>query len=80
VAPGVAHITQICLLPELHGKGQGRALLRAAIDALVARQFQGLSLTVTSANTPAVRLYETEGFQVVRTFSAAVWDAKRGFA
>ena len=77
VAPRVAHVTQICLLPSLQGKGLGRALLNASIDALHARQFQGLSLTVTSANTPAVHLYETEGFRVLRTFSAAVWDSKR---
>jgi len=77
VAPRVAHVTQICLLPNLQGKGLGRALLNASIDALRARQFQGLSLTVTSANSPAVHLYETEGFRVLRTFSAAVWDAKR---
>ena len=77
VAPRVAHITQICVLPELHGKGLGRALLKACLAALEARQFEGLSLTVTSSNFPAVRLYETEGFRVLRTFSAAVWDAKR---
>lgn len=76
VAPRVAHVTQICLLPSLHGKGLGRALLDACIEALRARNFQGLSLTVTSANSPAVLLYESEGFRVLRTFSAAVWDAK----
>jgi len=76
VAPRVAHVTQICLLPSLHGKGLGRALLDACIEALRARNFQGLSLTVTSSNSPAVLLYESEGFGVLRTFSAAVWDAK----
>ncbi len=76
VAPRVAHVTQICLLPSLHGKGLGRALLNACIETLRVRQFQGLSLTVTSANSPAVLLYESEGFRVLRTFSAAVWDAK----
>ena len=40
VAPGVAHVTQICLQPELHGKGQGRALLRASIDARFAWSFE----------------------------------------
>jgi len=76
VAPRVAHITQICLLPNLQGKGMGRALLRASIEALRARNYQGLSLTVTAANSPAVLLYESEGFRVLQTFSAAVWDAK----
>ncbi|HKM91270.1 MAG TPA: GNAT family N-acetyltransferase [Candidatus Acidoferrales bacterium] len=77
VAPRVAHITQICLLPSLQGKGLGRSLLEASIAALQERHFEGLSLTVTSSNAPAVQLYATSGFRVLRTFSAAVWDAKR---
>ncbi|HKO03912.1 MAG TPA: GNAT family N-acetyltransferase [Candidatus Acidoferrales bacterium] len=77
VAPRVAHVTQICLLPSLQGQGLGRGLLEASIAALQARQFEGLSLTVTSSNEFAVHLYESSGFRVLRTFSAAVWDAKR---
>ncbi len=75
VAPRVAHTTQICLLPELQGRGWGRALLEASLRALRAQHFEGLSLTVTSANSPAVRLYESKGFRTLSTFSAAVWQA-----
>jgi ribosomal protein S18 acetylase RimI-like enzyme len=77
VAPRVAHTTQICLLPGQQGKGLGRRMLEASITALRARGFEGLSLTVTSANAAAVRLYETSGFRTLRTFSAAVWDSAR---
>jgi len=75
VAPRVAHTTQICLLPELQGKGWGRALLDASVRALRAQNFEGLSLTVTASNTAAVHLYEMAGFRTLRTFSAAVWQA-----
>jgi ribosomal protein S18 acetylase RimI-like enzyme len=75
VAPRVAHTTQICLLPDLQGKGLGRALLDASIAALRARGFDALSLTVTSANDAAVRLYEHTGFITLREFSAAVWQS-----
>ncbi len=77
VAPRVAHTTQICLVPELQGKGLGQRLLEASIAALRTRGFDGLSLTVTSANVSAVRLYEATGFRTLRTFSAAVWAAGR---
>jgi ribosomal protein S18 acetylase RimI-like enzyme len=75
VAPRVAHTTQICLLPELQGRGWGRALLEASVRALRAQHFEGLSLTVTASNTAAVRLYESAGFRTVRTFSAGVWQS-----
>jgi len=75
VAPRVAHTTQICLLPELQGKGWGRALLNTSVEALRAQHFEGLSLTVTAANAAAVRLYESARFRTLRTFSAAVWQA-----
>jgi ribosomal protein S18 acetylase RimI-like enzyme len=75
VAPRVGHITQICVQPGFQGQGLGRKLILAAIEALREMRFGKLTLTVTSANTPAVRLYETLGFRTVKTFSAAVWPA-----
>jgi len=35
---------------------------------------KSVSLTVTSANREAVRLYERVGFRTVRQFSAIVWE------
>jgi ribosomal protein S18 acetylase RimI-like enzyme len=73
VAPGVGHTTQICIQPGYQGHGLGRKLMLAAIAALRRLRFTELTLTVTSANAPAVHLYETLGFRTIKTFSAGVW-------
>ena len=77
VAPGVAHTTQICVMPGYQRHGIGRRLMQAAIDALRARGISELSLTVTAANDPAVRLYQKIGFAPIKTFTAGVWLAGR---
>jgi ribosomal protein S18 acetylase RimI-like enzyme len=73
VAPGVAHTTQICVLPGYQGQGLGRRMIEASVTALEGMGYTGLSLTVTSANHPAVALYERMGFRTLRRFSAGVW-------
>jgi ribosomal protein S18 acetylase RimI-like enzyme len=73
VAPGVAHTTQICVLPGYQGHGLGRRLLEASMAALEGLGYTELSLTVTSANRRAVTLYERMGFETLRRFSAGVW-------
>jgi ribosomal protein S18 acetylase RimI-like enzyme len=73
VSEGVGHTTQICVMPGHHGHGLGRYLMESAVRALRARQFHTLSLTVTSSNRAAVRLYESLGFRAIKTFAAGVW-------
>lgn len=75
VAEGVGHTTQICVLPGHQGHGLGRFLMEASIRALRALKFQALSLTVTSANANAVRLYEDLGFRTIKSFAAGVWQS-----
>jgi ribosomal protein S18 acetylase RimI-like enzyme len=75
VAPHVGHVTQLCVRPGFQGQGFGRSLTLAAIQALREMKFSELTLTVTSANAPAVRLYEKLGFRSVKMFSAGVWPA-----
>ncbi len=75
VASGVGHTTQICVMPGYQGHGIGRFLMEASIQALRARRFRALSLTVTAQNASAVRLYEHLGFRTVKTFAAGVWHA-----
>ncbi len=75
VSPGVGHTTQICVLPGYQGHGLGRILMEASIRALRERRFSALSLTVTSANASAVKLYEDLGFCMIKTFAAGVWQA-----
>lgn len=75
VAEGVAHTTQICVMPGYQGNGIGRQLMEASIRVLRERKFESLSLTVTSINKKAVDLYEHLGFRTIKTFAAGVWQA-----
>jgi ribosomal protein S18 acetylase RimI-like enzyme len=75
VAPHVAHITQICVLPGYQHNGLGRRLMQASIQALQEEGYRELTLTVTSSNISAVRLYESLGFRTIRRFFAGVWQA-----
>lgn len=70
VAPQVGHITQICVRREWQGQGLGRRLMQAALERLAAKGYQGVSLTVTAQNEPAVQLYHQLGFEVIKGFSA----------
>ncbi|MFZ0738025.1 MAG: GNAT family N-acetyltransferase [Candidatus Acidiferrales bacterium] len=75
VAEGVGHTTQICVKPGYRGSGIGRHLMEASIQALRARHFHSLSLTVTAANANAVQMYKDLGFGTIKTFAAGVWQA-----
>jgi ribosomal protein S18 acetylase RimI-like enzyme len=75
VAPGVGHTTQLCVLPGHQGHGLGRRLMLASMDALKEQKASELSLTVTSSNDRAVKLYEDLGFRKLKTFVAGVWAA-----
>lgn len=70
VAPGIAHVTQLCVGPEWRRQGLGRALMETALERLAARGYRGVSLTVTAENEPAVRLYRQLGFDLLKGFSA----------
>lgn len=74
VAPDVGHITQICVSPEAKGTGIGYELMRRSLVSLAAHGCRATSLTVTSANENAVRLYEQIGFATRHRFHALVWD------
>ena len=74
VADRVGHTTQICVMPGYQGHGIGRALMESVILALRKRQYESLSLTVTSINKRAIELYEHLGFRTVKSFAAGVWQ------
>jgi ribosomal protein S18 acetylase RimI-like enzyme len=62
-----AHVRQILGLvvaDEARGAGVGRALLRAARAEAVRQGARRMTLRVLGHNTPARRLYESEGFVV----------------
>jgi len=69
----VAHITQICVLPEYRGQRLGHALLSHCAAQLTRRRFDAITLTVTEGNTYALALYERMNFSVRHRFDALVW-------
>ena len=74
VRPGTAHIPQIAVANGYQGIGLGSAMLRASFGKLERAGFAEVSLTVTTLNTGAVRLYQRMGFRTFREFGAFVWN------
>lgn len=77
VSSGVGHITQLCTAAEVRGEGLGYEMLRHSLQGLRRAGCQSVTLTVTAANVEAVKLYERFGFQVLKHFSAHVWEGFR---
>jgi ribosomal protein S18 acetylase RimI-like enzyme len=63
--PAVVNIFQMWVAPQTRGRGVAVALLREAIAWAKSNNARIVQLGVASNNTPAVRLYEREGFRVV---------------
>ncbi len=74
VEPDCGHITQICVNREVRGAKVGYELLRSSLQGLRDHGCRRASLTVTSANTEAIQLYERVGFRSIRRFPACVWE------
>lgn len=74
VGDASGHITQVCVSPKWQGQGLGYELLRRSMVALNGAGCAKISLTVTSENDRALRLYRTMGFRSSRRFAAYVWE------
>src|SRR5262245_54231695 len=59
-------ITHLAVHPAHRGEGLGRALLRAALEAARRRRLRDVVLHVSTGNSRAIALYESEGFEVVQ--------------
>jgi ribosomal protein S18 acetylase RimI-like enzyme len=73
VSPRCGHITQVCVHPNYRRLGLARLLLRVAALQFQRLGMTELTLTVTEANTRAVDLYDSEGYELAHSFNAAVW-------
>jgi ribosomal protein S18 acetylase RimI-like enzyme len=71
------HITQLCVHPEYRRLGLARMLLSVAAFHFMRHGANEISLTVTESNTPAIDLYNSEGYSYTHTFDAAVWQRTR---
>lgn len=60
--PGAADIYQMWVAPTARGQGIGSALLKQALDWARSRGARRVRLGVTSAESPAMRLYRSHGF------------------
>jgi ribosomal protein S18 acetylase RimI-like enzyme len=64
--PFRGEVYAIYVLPQRHGRGLGRALLRAAAKELVDRGFPSMIIWVLRENTPSRLFYERMGGKYVR--------------
>jgi ribosomal protein S18 acetylase RimI-like enzyme len=76
VSECVGHITQLCVMPNARASGLGYELLRRSVEGLRRAGARRITLTVTAANTEAIRLYERCGFEEVQRFHAYVWEER----
>ena len=60
-----AQLVDLAVRPQDHGRGLGRTLLDCAVGAARAWGCARITLEVSAANEPALRLYRRAGFQVV---------------
>ena len=74
VSAKAGHVTQLCVLPGIRGARLGYELLRQALVRMVDAGCTTVSLTVTSSNRDAIRLYESVGFKAQSSFPALVWE------
>jgi len=62
-SPTSGEVRKMFLLPEARGRGVGRALLDAVLDAARTRGLERLTLTTRHRYDRAIRLYERTGFR-----------------
>ena len=60
-----AELLMISVHPQKQGLGLGKTLLQYLMDKLKTKQVVNLFLEVRESNTPAIRLYETQGMAEV---------------
>lgn len=65
VAAGEAHILNVCVAPELQGRGLGRKLVRAILHVARGRAAERVFLEVRPSNKGAIALYHDEGFNEI---------------
>ncbi|WP_132998999.1 ribosomal protein S18-alanine N-acetyltransferase [Luteimonas arsenica] len=65
VAADEAHVLNVCIDPARQGRGHGRALLRAMVEAARGRGACRVFLEVRPSNPAAFALYQDEGFNEI---------------
>lgn len=62
---GEAHILNLCIGEAARGRGFGRSSLNYLLQVAKERRLSRIILEVRPSNTPAVRLYQSAGFEQI---------------
>jgi len=65
VAAGESHLLNLCVAPEMQGKGLGRHLLKRMLELARYHHADTVFLEVRLSNRTAIHLYETMGFNEI---------------
>ena len=74
---GTVELTYIGVASAQRGKGAGKILLHAFIEASRSKGYRSVVLSVERENSSAISLYEKAGFQVVKTISEGRYQRHR---
>lgn len=74
---GAMELTYIGVASDQRGKGLGKRLLNAFIEASRSKGYHSIVLSVEKENLPAISLYENTGFKIVNTFSEGRYQRHR---
>lgn len=74
---GAVELTYIGVAFGQRGRGLGKKLLKAFIEASRAKGYRSVVLSVEKENLPAITLYEKAGFKVVKTFMEGRYQRHR---
>ena len=69
-------LLSICVRPAFGGNGIGRALLRRFESEAAHRGFEVVHLSVRKGNEPAIRLYQSEGWEATLVGSDGIYYRK----
>ena len=75
--PGAIELTYIGVASDQRGRGVGKKLLHAFIVASRLHGHRSVVLSVEKENLPAIALYETAGFRIIKTFSEGRYQRYR---
>ena len=74
---GAIELTYIGVAADQRGKGLGRKLLNAFIEASRAAGYHAVALSVEIENESAISLYKRAGFRIIKTFSEGRYQRHR---
>ena len=75
--PDAIELTYIGVAPDQRGRGLGTKLLNAFIEISRSQGYRSVVLSVEKENSPAISLYESAGFRIVRAFSEGRYQRQR---